>query len=193
MSTVTGGTGCAPPIVPGPRSQTGRPCFPPGMHKRACTDTLEPKPARTAVEGADVVPRQPLLVWHDSQTAKQESRKLQLEWAKSGGKSATSSCISDPSESDGFDFNLTWPRRALLCHRTQWRMNHASVRFPPPTPPRPTRRASPAPSERMRCAGTAFGAPKAEEPHRTTRPAEELHRTHQPDVEIVGGRLCARA
>ena len=102
-------------------------------------------------------------------------------------------CISDLSESDGFDFNLTWPRRALLRHRTQWRINRASVRFPPPNSPS-------AHSTRLSCALGAnalrwptFGAPKAEEPHRTTRPAEQLHRTHQPDVEIVGGRLCARA
>ena len=122
MSLVAGVAGCPPaPIVPGPRSQTGRPCFPPGMHKRACTDTLEPKPARTAVEGADVVPRQPLLVWHDSQTAKQESRKLQLEWAKSGGKSATSSCISDPSDSDGSEINSTWRRGTILTpHIRTW-------------------------------------------------------------------------
>ena len=115
MSLVAGVAGCPPaPIVPGPRSQTGRPCFPPGMHKRACTDTLEPKLARTVVEGADIVPRQPLLVWHDSQTASQVSRKLQLELAKSGGKSATSGCISDPSDSEGIEINSTWRRGAIL-------------------------------------------------------------------------------
>ena len=56
----------------------------------------------------------PALVWHDSQTAWQVSRKLQLEWAKSGGKSATSSCISDPSDSDGIEVNSTWRRGAIL-------------------------------------------------------------------------------
>ena len=66
----------------------------------------------------------------------QVSHSLHISFVCAGsGKSVLSGCISHLSESDGGEFNLTWPRGTLSPH---------SLRTPP-SPPAPPRTPNPAP------------------------------------------------
>ena len=51
----------------------------------------------------------------EPQTARQASRRLRPEGCEKGGKSGVSSCISDLSDTDGVEFNLTRPRVVVFA------------------------------------------------------------------------------